>query len=419
MNSPDQLRIDLAHALGFQSYPDVATAEPYLNYIHNRNIFAEEHEYLRLIVRTIEHFNADGTIQALFDLLVASDTEELFLETAPGTTLRKENVADTMMYIIGVRAMMLGSFVQLPNGVRKVVQAYNARQTGNLNPFEVTLPGLIKGSGLLPMVGIRDGLQIANDEDEVVRTARKLISLLSGSSIDNLKGLSSSSVVEKSVSYDSEPSYRSLQDIDSLESLSVKATRLNAFTLNVLGAMDVSWTHDVSRHMLMSQRRGRYVIEIFALPCIFDAQFSVAEQTGISPELAQEIQESYGILFNAWPRLPTHAKIGRYFGLRRLCWCWSCSAYRYRSVIISQLGDDRSLKSRRKGLQKNSSRSEFDPQLIELMCNGEAYDWTFELFPCLWSRIAALEEHLHRAKPWSIWVLLRDRRDTLQFWTFL
>lgn len=418
MSSPDQLRIDLAHALGFQSYPDLSTAEPYLNYIYNRNILAEEQEYIRLLVRAIEHFKANGTIQALFDQLVASESEEIFLETYPGSTARKENVTDIIMYIIGVRTMMLGSFVQLPTRARKIIQAYSAQRTGKDNPYEETLAALVRGSGLLPMVGVRDGLQPANDEDEVVRTARKLISLLSGGSLENLKGLSNSTILEKSDSNESGHPYHSLQDIDSIESLSVKATRLNVFTLNVLGAMDVSWTHDVSRHMLISQRRGRYVMEIFALPCVFDATSLAAKQTGISLELAQEIQESYGILFNAWPKLPTHAKIGRYFGLRRVCWCWSCSAHRYRSTIISQLRDGRNHTSRRKWRQKNSLRSEFDPQLIELMCNGEACDWTFELFPSLWIRIVALEDHLHRAKPWSIWVLLRDRRDTLQFWTF-
>ena len=66
---------------------------------------------------------------------------------------------------------------------------------------------------------------------------------------------------------------------------------------------------------------------------------------------------------------------------------------------------------------QNAFASEFDPLLVELMVN-EPSDWTPELFPSLWSRIVVLEEHLTTAKPWNIWILFRDQRDTLQFWTF-
>jgi hypothetical protein len=65
------------------------------------------------------------------------------------------------------------------------------------------------------------------------------------------------------------------------------------------------------------------------------------------------------------------------------------------------------------------SRSEFDPLLLELMSNPEPENWDHELFVHLWPRIDALDEHLQGAKPWNFWVLFRDRRDTLQFWTFL
>jgi hypothetical protein len=55
---------------------------------------------------------------------------------------------------------------------------------------------------------------------------------------------------------------------------------------------------------------------------------------------------------------------------------------------------------------------------VSLMSDYQPSDWVQDLFPCLWPRIVVLEEHLHMAKPWSIWILFRDRRDTLQFWTF-
>jgi hypothetical protein len=62
--------------------------------------------------------------------------------------------------------------------------------------------------------------------------------------------------------------------------------------------------------------------------------------------------------------------------------------------------------------------TEYDPLPVELVGN-EPSDWTRDLFPHLWSRITILEEHLQAAKLWNIWILFRDRRDTLQFWTFL
>lgn len=421
----DPLRISLAHALGFHAYPDHLTAEPYLNYISNRNIFAgAEHEYLELLLLVVEHFRANKTVQVLLQQLVDSNVEQLFAETAPGSAARIENVEDTVMYIMGVRAMMLSSFVRLPNGIRKVIMAYNINTGGKVAAFEESLPGLIKSSGLLPMPESETQSHINGDDEEVIQTARKLIALLSQTNIssvdlkDNAKDQLRPTTSSIGIADTTRLYYRDLQDMDSLESLSIKATRLNAFTLNTLGAVDVSWTHNISRHMLLSQRRGRYVLEVFAMPCIFEATSSAADQIGVSPDLAQEIQESYGILFNAWPDMPTHSRIGGYFGLRRICWCWSCSAYRHRGRIISHLRNGNKPISRKRMQHDNHFQSELDPRLLELMCNDEACDWTYELFPSLWSRITILEEHMHKAKPWSIWILLRDRRDTLQFWTF-
>ena len=67
---------------------------------------------------------------------------------------------------------------------------------------------------------------------------------------------------------------------------------------------------------------------------------------------------------------------------------------------------------------QRAHNSEYDPLLAKLM-SSESSDWTPDMFPHLRARIVILEEHLEEAKPWSVWVLFRDRRDTLQFWTFL
>lgn len=200
--------------------------------------------------------------------------------------------------------------------------------------------------------------------------------------------------------------------------MSIKAIHLNAFTFNALGACEIAWTHNISRHMLLSRHHGTSILEIFALPCVFGGTFLTSEAIGLSSEYIQEIQDSYSILFNAWPNLPLHARLR--LGLQQFCICWSCSAYRYRQKVISKLRKDCAQSSRKsRNGRKVPHHSEFDPQLVTLMNSTDTADWTYEFFPSLWPRIVALEEHLLEAKPWNIWILFRDRRDTLQFYTFL
>jgi hypothetical protein len=431
-NPPLHHRTALVHALGYADYPDSSTAEPYLNYIANRHIGRESlEEYLGLFVRVIEHFShsrpGPETIRALFDALVKSDDEAMFSDTKVGGAMRREHVEDTIMHIIGAWSMMLSSFVGLPNGIRKVTSAYGIRAQAageKTEAYDQTLAGLIRGSFLLPAPG---NVQLAGPmgpEDEILHTAIRLIALLNqaNGTTGPTNNTPSGSVLLPNMTTKATSSTintNALEALDSLESLSVKATRLNAFTLNVLGAVQISWTHNISRHMLLSRHGGRHILELFALPCAFNATTLTSEAVGISSELAQEIQESYCILFNAWPDQSLHIKYGRYVGIRRFCWCWSCSAHRYRNQVISKYRTSFHTKSRRAKRSRRGDRlSEYDPLLVELMDN-ESSDWTQDLFPCLWSRIAALEEHLVSAKPWSIWILFRDRRDTLQFWTFL
>jgi len=213
-------------------------------------------------------------------------------------------------------------------------------------------------------------------------------------------------------------SSRFFDSLNSLESLSIDATRLNAYTLKVFGAVDIEWTHNLSRHLLLSKRNGRHVFEVFALPCALEAYSLNMRSVGITSEFAQEVRESYCLLLNAWPITPLHAKFGTWIGVHSLCWCWSCSAQRHRKRLLSAYTKFSERKLPRNARVQGKQCSEYDPLLIELTKN-ETSDWTPHLFPSLWPRIMALEEHLQGAKPWSIWVLFQDRRDTLQFWTFL
>lgn len=209
-----------------------------------------------------------------------------------------------------------------------------------------------------------------------------------------------------------------LDDLGVQESLSISAKRLNAFTLNVFSGVDVQWTPNVSRHLLLTNVGGRYVLELFSLPCAFGSITSPA--VGISWELRQEIEESYAMLFNAWYMKPLHVKLGAFVGIRKVCWCRSCCAYRYRKRCIRACRSRGLATSlRRINNTANPIQSDFDPVLENLMMKYSMDDWTPESFPSLWPRIARLEKHLQSSRPWSLWVLFRDRRDTLQFWTFL
>lgn len=171
--------------------------------------------------------------------------------------------------------------------------------------------------------------------------------------------------------------------------------------------------------MLLTKVSGRVVLELFSLPCAFEA--ITAPEVDIPVELTQEIEESYAVLFNAWSSAPLHARLGAYVGLRKVCWCWACSAYRFRKRCIKTC-KKRATASKPGRAKKGAGdplEDEFDWTLETLMAKQSMNDWTPEDFPILWPRIARLEHHLQTSRPWSIWVLFRDRRDTMQFWTFL
>jgi hypothetical protein len=212
--------------------------------------------------------------------------------------------------------------------------------------------------------------------------------------------------------------YVLLEDLNAQETQSIRAVRLNAFTLNVLSAVDILWTPNVSRHMLLTKVGGRVALELFSLPCAFDAITSPF--VGIPVELTQEIEESYALLFSAWSTVPWHAKLGKFVGIHKVCWCWSCSAARYRQRCITACKTlAPATSARKRKVASNMQNGVFDPTLEKLMKSQSMGDWTPDDFPTLWPRIARLEQHLQTSRPWSLSVLFRDRRDTMQFWTFL
>lgn len=205
--------------------------------------------------------------------------------------------------------------------------------------------------------------------------------------------------------------------LDSVESLSIKASKLNAFKLSTFAAVQILWTNNISRHLLLSKHTQKYYLELFVLPCALQggAQ-SVLQDIGVPGDLIDEIQESYANLFNPGHPSFLHRHAGTFICLRLWCWCLHCSSRRLRDREI------RKLKAKTHGGKKSPSRElirpAYDPVLKSLM-ERDPSDWDQLEFNYLWPRIVALESHLQEARPWSFWVIFRDRRDTVQYWTFL
>jgi hypothetical protein len=120
-----------------------------------------------------------------------------------------------------------------------------------------------------------------------------------------------------------------------------------------------------------------------------------------------EITRSYVILFNPVEISSTHSFFN-IFGAWRACWCLSCTSRR----LMQQ--EFQSLRSNESVLESVF----FDP-LLEKLSVAQRTEWNQHSFPHLWSRLTILEAALQEAKPWNFWVLFRDRREKLPFWTFL
>jgi hypothetical protein len=459
-NSTAECRIKLAHALGFMDYPTNTTAAPYLSYILRQCTGGETIEdFVELFIEVLEHFRMDKaangtstvcTIQALIDKFASSGFQNVFADTVAGGSRRKEQAEDTVMCVVGTWATMLSSF-QHKSRSRRVVATYSIFADATISqgsvsstspttqptpisatiaPYDEDVAGLITGSGLLPGGEWDDRINSQSD------MTTKLVSLILNAStrpnqslqdiiVSNYKRTSNSRMsynhrvqIEKTYVIIDLSSHALLEDLNAHESQSIKATRLNAFTLNVLSAVTIEWTPNVSRHMLLTKANGHFVLELFSLPCAFTAIGS--PEVGVPIELTQEIEESYAVLFNAWPSIPLHARLGALFGLRKVCRCWSCSSYRFRQRCINTCKMHDVASSRiGKNVAPNLHHNDFDPALETLMTSQSMRNWTLDDFPLLWSRITRLEQHLQTSRPWSLSVLFRDRRDSMQFWTFL
>lgn len=428
---PPKPLIELAQTLGYADYPHIRDADPHLNYIQQACTKKNaREEYLSFIIYIIEHFteNSPSTnsgphsniIQDLLQDLEKNGYLQIFTDTASDPTKRKVEVEDHVMGVLGRWMMLLDQF-QPPSGMRPVVTAYHkqAPNTTQASTYAQTLASLVKESGILASHGNLALSHPSNMQGEIIKTAISLVKLLSDvNGGTNNVAASSSTLQGSSTMSSSIASYAPLIDMD-LERSSINSKSLNAYILSIDAAIDISWTWDLSRHMILTPVNGRHTIEVFAMPCIFNATHCTAETMGLPRNLATEIKYSYAMLFNAWPQAPRHARRLRFLGIRKICQCWSCAAFRFRNNMLKEYEQWCGDNQRASKTSHGESLSLIDASIATLVKSKPLRDWDPAMFPQLWSRIARLHQHQLTAKPWSIWMLFRDRRDTLQYWTFL
>lgn len=319
--------------------------------------------------------------------LLAYPEHYYFDDTTAGSYARESSVKQTVLLILGTWLLSQSYFVPLHQNQRRIVYAYcwtTNQPYSEVDAFDQSVSHLISESGLLP------------NADECRRLADDSVSSLE--------------VIEPS---EGTAAFHLHASVGLLESLSIDSRKLNATKLSTYGHVKIAWTQNILRHMLLSKRADTHYLELFALVPLTEAQ----RQSFQSTDLIDEIEHSYATLFNPVPEAKWHKTLAWVTGIHLWCWCLHCTAYRSKQQILGTLKDAKRRQPETLSLE-TSYRVTYDDRLRVLM-ERKASQWDQTDFRNLWPRILALDSHLQRARPWSFWVLFRDRRDTVQYWTFL
>ncbi len=416
-------RIALCSALGFTDTTDnpdmeALSIESYLDYIESSwPGRGSKKDFLRLFADLAVNFRgappSSRSIQQYIDDLVASPDHYYFPDTLPGSPSRATSVTENVLLILGTWLLMQSYFVPMRRDQRCIILAFclsHKKPYSEPEGLAISPAHLVSQGGLLPSA------------DEVVR---------SGSGSDSRSSSGPGVCASTHVSgEDNQPAHTPFQlhsSIGLLESLSVSPRRLNAVKLASLGRVEFIWTANISRHLLLSRRGERHCLELFALPCALQTgaeNVNPFVKIGIlSAELVDEIDASYATLFRPVKASRMHRVLARLLGLQHWCWCLDCASYRLRRQILAPL--KMSGEKYKRGLVwhhtvTGTRQFKFDARLGMLMQrDASQWQWDRTEFRELWPRILALDAHLEQTKPWSFWVIFRDRRDTVQYWTFL
>ncbi len=427
-------RIALCSALGFTDTADnpdmeALSFESYLDYIESSwPGRGSKKDFLRLFADVAGSFRgatltpgSDGhdasestrSIQQYIDDLVASPDHYYFPDTLPGSPSRATSVTEIVLLILGTWLLMQSYFVPMRRDQRCIILAFcfgHKRPYSEPEGLAISPAHLVSQGGLLPSA------------DEVVG---------SGSGSDSRSSSGPGVCASTPVSgEDNQPAHTPFQlhsSIGLLESLSVSPRRLNAVKLASLGRVEFVWTANISRHLLLSRRGEQHCLELFALPCALQTgaeNVNPFVKMGIlSAELVDEIDASYATLFRPVKASRVHRVLARLLGLQHWCWCLDCASYRLRRQVLAPLKMSEDKYER--GLVWHhtvtaTGQFRFDARLgILMQRDASQWQWDRTEFRELWPRILALDAHLEQTRPWSFWVIFRDRRDTVQYWTFL
>ncbi|KAI9163330.1 hypothetical protein HJFPF1_04936 [Paramyrothecium foliicola] len=223
------------------------------------------------------------------------------------------------------------------------------------------------------------------------------------------------------------------------QSLSISACELNLKRLERLVNVEVLWTDNIARHLLVTQCGAKHYLELFALPCAVQPGPREVLDTvcGIQENLINEIESSYALLLNPISLSKWIKHTNRTLCISGFCWCRSCRYLRYRTRLFRRLKikPHQAQKRYTELLANRSSRQSeglvprpplpFDPRIEELAARqqleGEDTMLYFRRssYPLLWSRIVALDGLLQQAEPWNLRTLFRNKNDTLKYWTFV
>ncbi|KAK8062440.1 hypothetical protein PG997_014537 [Apiospora hydei] len=393
---------EILSAMGYDPGESISRLRPYLRWIKSSSPGVRKKEdYLRLFTDVVLHFRREGdqphhmAIQLYVNELATSQPDHYYFnDTSPGSAERLTSVEDTVLIIIGVWTLMKPYFSPTRGNQKRVVVSFSHRYDipySEERAFDQSPSELIRSCGLLPHANesawspetAQTSTACVTDQSSVSRTADFSFGLHSG--------LIESHIIDTKV--------------------------LNASRLFSLASVRIVWTDNISRHFLLSRSGQRHYLELFALPCALrDRETKNPSKSVISPSLVYEVQSTYANLFNPVRVSSAHEVLVRYTGLRYCYWCLGCASWRARTCEIKMLSQDTFKRNR--GAFGWSAQLPYDPE-IELLMGQEATSWNQVEFRDLWPRILELDHHLQTARPWNFWILFRDSRDTIQYWTFL
>ncbi|KAJ2901912.1 hypothetical protein MKZ38_001264 [Zalerion maritima] len=199
--------------------------------------------------------------------------------------------------------------------------------------------------------------------------------------------------------------FHSLLDLE--EALELQPTKMNAYTLQTFARVEVRWTKNILRHLMLSRSQGQCgtaYVEVFCLP----SALWTSLPCGISLGYLEEVRQSYATLFNpysAGSHAPHQAFLSRISGRAYWCLCYPC---RCRKLIHSKLRD----------LDDKNADVYIDPKVWELI-QTRPLDWSSRMFPFLWERIVNIHQYQVDSRPRDFWGLFRDRRNPNSFWAIL